>query len=151
MRISDWSSDVCSSDLADHFLALAERPVGHRIARHPPGIPLQPLAHPHLPLFHEAAVPGVEIVDRGLDLVFGQIFVPSPARQDKEFGQRRVAHDISCGSIGGTKSSRGEPRPGRRHDATDAIIATTAGATTPARTTTAVGRTTPMTKTIDRR
>src|SRR3546814_7604199 len=94
MRISDWSSDVCSSDL------------------------------------------------------FGQFFVPSPARQDKEFGQRRVAHDISCGSIGGTKSSRGEQRPGRRHDATNTIIATTAGATTPARTITAAGRTTPMTKTI---
>src|SRR3546814_15428517 len=33
MRISDWSSDVCSSDLAADVLQIGERDIGHRVLR----------------------------------------------------------------------------------------------------------------------
>src|SRR3546814_19657571 len=36
MRISDWSSDVCSSDLPDHFLTV--RIIKHRRRQHAGGI-----------------------------------------------------------------------------------------------------------------
>src|SRR3546814_9816292 len=45
MRISDWSSDVCSSDLQVHFRGEGSEPVG--AARRPPGGHQRPAGQGH--------------------------------------------------------------------------------------------------------
>src|SRR3546814_1246828 len=48
MRISDWSSDVCSSDLAEHCLAY-----GHRRGDDPVSAVFRPAARPTGPIVPE--------------------------------------------------------------------------------------------------
>src|SRR3546814_2881451 len=70
MRISDWSSDVCSSDLADALGsqrlrrardALVERPVG------------QPALHPVLAPEHDGIGLGVGVVGAPAQQVLGEV------------------------------------------------------------------------------
>src|SRR3546814_6123146 len=56
MRISDWSSDVCSSDLHDGFARNAERERDARLGRDDPETDLADLCrHGAKPLFGEVA------------------------------------------------------------------------------------------------
>src|SRR3546814_18158688 len=74
MRISDWSSDVCSSDLLDEFKALYGQTLICGFA-HLWGYPVGILANNGI-LFSESALKGAHFIElcaqRGIPLVFLQ-------------------------------------------------------------------------------
>src|SRR3546814_12852103 len=68
MRISDWSSDVCSSDLHDDLPAIEYGPVQH----HRVGKDMEERQHAQHPVFHHIA----RIKHIHLPRIGGQILVP---------------------------------------------------------------------------
>src|SRR3546814_16792734 len=83
MRISDWSSDVCSSDLA-----LAERPLGHEII--------------------DAALAALAVLVAGIPVLDGRIFDLRIVQRD-QFDDRRVKL-VPVAHRGGAECEMGEMR-----------------------------------------
>src|SRR3546814_1214289 len=93
MRISDWSSDVCSSDLHDDLPAIEYGPVQH----HRVGKDMEERQHAQHPVFHRIA----RNKHIHLPRIGGQILVPQfrtlrSARGDRK--STRLTSRHSCAS-----------------------------------------------------
>src|SRR3546814_16641338 len=87
MRISDWSSDVCSSDLSDYwqntvFLIVADH--DSRVG----GASLVPLRHFHIP----ALILGADVAAKRDDRLISQIDLP-PTLLSLRSEERRVGKE----------------------------------------------------------
>src|SRR3546814_4328007 len=90
MRISDWSSDVCSSDLTVQIAAVGDHPrlVDRHPARHPPVEPIE--QHARIigePVGAVAVEPAAAIAERG-----GQIPVIERGERDRKSTRLNSRH-----------------------------------------------------------
>src|SRR3546814_8727210 len=95
MRISDWSSDVCSSDLLQPRVGIALDPLG--LPELIIGIPLP--TRPEIPLQPEERVP---------DRIFGAVGVRSDFVVDAADGQERHPRRVHPGGRIGRQIGRSE-------------------------------------------
>src|SRR3546814_4794988 len=105
MRISDWSSDVCSSDLSTRTRRAASRAIAAALIEHPPLVGLPAMPHgevPSPPLTDEqlavkrgqAELGDVYWSESGIattlaDAMIDQLRI-APALSDKEIGRAHV-------------------------------------------------------------